>query len=79
MTSKEQREQALKLSHDERYDLAMDLWDSVEEPLPDVDDATWAELQRRMDDIERNPSQLRPWEEVDREIEASLRARRSAR
>ena len=54
-----------KLSVAERIQLAEDLWDS----LPEVSDvplteAQKAELDRRLDDLERNPDAGEPWEVV---------------
>ncbi len=61
--------QALKLSASERLNLATELLDSVEgDDNPAWDTAWLAELDRRMDEAERDPSSLRPWATVKRTI-----------
>ncbi|MGH2608974.1 MAG: addiction module protein [Tepidiformaceae bacterium] len=70
-------EELLKLPPDERIDLAMALWDSVENS-PEIDalfpltDAQRAELERRLAEHERNPSSGIPWEEVQRRLRDRL-------
>ena len=61
----------LKLSVEERIRLAEEIWDSVaadEEALP-VTQAQKDELDRRLDDLARNPDAGRPWEEFRSELE----------
>ena len=56
----------LKLSAAERVQLAQDLWDSIlEEPevLP-LTEEQCQELDRRLQEHERDPSTALPWEEV---------------
>ena len=66
-------EELLKLPPAERLELAMALWDSVEDSS-DIDelfpltDAQRAELDRRLAEHERNPSSGIPWEEVQRRL-----------
>jgi putative addiction module component (TIGR02574 family) len=60
----------------ERIELAQDLWDSLEpeeiaEALP-LTEAQKAELDRRLEDLERDPDAGIPWEQVRAEIEAGL-------
>ncbi len=63
---------ALKLSPDEREDLAEQLWDSLDAPGSAVDEMTDAELEaelnRRRDESLRDPSAAVPWEEVRRHM-----------
>jgi len=55
-----------KLSIAERIQLAEDLWESIPEEGADVSltDAQKAELDRRLDDLQRNPDAGEPWEVV---------------
>ena len=55
-----------KLSIAERIQLAEDLWDSIPEDAVDVPltEAQKAELDRRLDDLERDPDAGEPWEVV---------------
>ncbi len=55
----------LKLPLEERLKLIDDLWDSIEaEDRSSLTDAQKAEIGRRLDDLEANPDDVRPWEEV---------------
>ena len=54
-----------KLSVPERIQLAEDLWDSIPESADiSLTDAQTAELDRRLEDLERNPNDGEPWEVV---------------
>ena len=55
-----------KLSVAERIQLAEDLWDSIPEDGVDVPltEAQKAELDRRLEDLERNPEAGESWEMV---------------
>ena len=55
-----------KLSIAERIQLAEDLWESIPEEGTDVPltEAQKAELDRRLEDVERNPETGEPWEVV---------------
>jgi putative addiction module component (TIGR02574 family) len=55
-----------KLSIAERIRLAEDLWESIPEEGADIPltEAQRAELDRRLDDLERNPDAGEPWEVV---------------
>lgn len=55
-----------KLSIAERIQLAEDLWESIPEEGADVPltEAQKAELDRRLDDLERNPDAGESWEVV---------------
>jgi putative addiction module component (TIGR02574 family) len=64
-------DEILKLSVEERIRLAEEIWDSVaadEEAVP-VTQAQKDELDRRLDDLARNPDAGRPWEEFRSELE----------
>ena len=54
-----------ELSVAERIQLVEDLWDSIAEDadIP-LTDAQKAELDRRLEDLERNPDAGEPWEAV---------------
>jgi putative addiction module component (TIGR02574 family) len=62
--------EALKLSEDERADLADQLYDSIEGPSCDdegmTDEEFKAELDRRHEEFLRDPSVGIPWDEVKR-------------
>jgi len=62
--------EALKLSEDERAELADQLYDSIDGPPCDYEGMTEeefkAELDRRHDEFLRDPSVGIPWEEVKR-------------
>ena len=64
MTRSEILAELLKLNASDRLQLVGDLWDSIGEKNLPLTDAQAAELQRRMDELERNPSIGVPWEEV---------------
>lgn len=59
---------ALKLPPDEREALAERLWASLDPPGTGIDEMTdeelKAELDRRAEEAERDPSVMIPWEEV---------------
>ncbi len=63
-----------KLSVAERIQLAEDLWDSVAADTGDfqLSDAQVAELDRRCDDLERDPEAGEPWHVVRARIEKRL-------
>ena len=57
----------LKLSPAERIQLAEDLWDSVAaqpENLPPLTDEQRVEIERRLEEHQRNPDAARSWEDV---------------
>ncbi|MEJ0025456.1 MAG: addiction module protein [Rhizomicrobium sp.] len=55
----------LKLSVEERLRLIGDLWDSIEaETLPPLTETQKKEIERRLDDLEANPDDVLPWDEV---------------
>jgi putative addiction module component (TIGR02574 family) len=63
-----------KLSVAERIQLAEDLWDSVAADTGDLplSEAQVAELDRRCDDLERDPGAGAPWDVVRARIEKRL-------
>ena len=63
-----------KLSVAERIQLAEDLWDSVAADTGDLplSEAQVAELDRRCDDLERDPGDGAPWDIVRSRIEGRL-------
>ena len=74
------------LSATERVELALDLWDSLEPAELDValpvSDEQRAELDRRLDDLDRHPEASVPWDQVRADLQANLdelrRAKRGA-
>jgi putative addiction module component (TIGR02574 family) len=65
-----------RLTAAERIELAQDLWDSlapeeIDAELP-LDDEQRAELDRRLEDLERNPDSAIPWEQVRAELDDQL-------
>lgn len=66
-----------RLSVRERIQLAEDLWDSVaaETPSMPLTKAEIEELERRLDELERNPDACIPWEEVRARLEELLDSR----
>jgi putative addiction module component (TIGR02574 family) len=55
-----------KLSIAERFQLAKDLWDSIPAEGADISptEAQRAELDQRLEDLERNPGAGEPWEVI---------------
>lgn len=60
------REDLLKLTVAERLELLGEIWDSLDSQadLPALTDAERAEIDRRLDDYERDPGSFRSWGEV---------------
>ncbi len=59
-------EQSLKLPIPERIKLVEDIWDSIA-AVPDVVELSpeqISELERRIEDYQKNPEKTVPWEEV---------------
>lgn len=55
----------LKLSVEEKLQLIGELWDSIDaRSQPPLSDAQKAELDKRLDDLEANPDNVRPWSQV---------------
>lgn len=65
--------QAMKLSAQDRADLAERLWMSVTEVDEDHDRAWEAEIRRRMTEVDRGEVTCRPWSEVMQELRAQYR------
>lgn len=66
-----------KLSIAERIQLAEDLWESIPEGGADVPltEAQKAELDHRLEDLERNPDAGEPWEIVRARLYERLKHR----
>ena len=64
-----------KLSVAERIQLAEDLWDSIPPEGADIPltEAQKAELDRRLDDLERDPDAGEPWEVVRARLHERLK------
>ena len=55
----------MELSPEERIQLAEDLWDSIaQDELPPLTAAQKKEIDRRIEEHERDPLTALPWEEV---------------
>jgi len=63
------------LNHDEKVRLVSEVWDEVADDfLPDeLDEDTKRLLDERIADMERNPDDVVPWEQVYAEAKARLR------
>lgn len=71
MAKEELIEEIRKLTVDERLDIVDSIWDSLGEEV-DLDEATAAELERRMRDYEQSPEEGRPYQDVLAELRARL-------
>lgn len=62
-------------SIDDRIRLVQDVWDHLvaEGHEPDLSDEMKAELDRRIEELDRNPSAGEPWESVKERVLARLR------
>lgn len=58
------------LSVEDRIYLVQAIWDSIadEQDYPDLTDSQKRELDKRIDDYERNPDQVITWEEIKTSI-----------
>jgi putative addiction module component (TIGR02574 family) len=63
--------EASKLSVSERIELAEAIWDTVEPDLAaiPIPESHRAELERRLADLDKNPDEGSPWEEVRARLE----------
>ena len=69
--------QALQLPREERADVAKLLIASLDDPADEGVEAAWlAEVERRLQDVDRGTAKLEPWEVVRTRIAARLRANR---
>lgn len=59
------RKQVFALTVEEKIDLAVELWDSIaQEDFPPIDEELKQELDRRLEEHEKDPSSARSWDEV---------------
>lgn len=67
-------EQLRELPVEERLQIVGELWDSIAEDASalELTPEQQAELNRRLDDLEKNPAEGRPWEEVRADIQKRL-------
>jgi putative addiction module component (TIGR02574 family) len=66
----------MRLSEEERLDVATELLASLESPDDGVDDATWlAEIRARAERVERGQSQSVTWDEAKRQVLKHLQTR----
>jgi putative addiction module component (TIGR02574 family) len=75
MSVQELREEALKLSTEDREWLAQELWASVDDNDPELA----AELNRRWDEIVTGKVQTIPWEQVKAELDERVAKKRAER
>ena len=69
--------QALQLPPEERADVAKLLIASLDDPAEEGVEAAWlAEVERRLQDVDRGTAKFEPWEVVRGRIAARLRANR---
>lgn len=68
MSREQIRQAALALDPDERVALAVELFESLEPETPAVEDAWEAEIDRRVEEVERGTARLVPAEEVFRRV-----------
>ncbi|MEO7328044.1 MAG: addiction module protein [Minicystis sp.] len=69
--------QALQLSPEERADVAKRLIASLDEPADGDVEAAWlAEVERRLQDVDRGTAKFEPWEVVRARIASRLRKSR---
>ncbi len=75
MTYSEVLSAANALSIDDRIRLAEAIWEGIqaEEPMPELTEAQKRELDRRLAELEANPHDVIPWEEVKADLEARLK------
>lgn len=64
-------DEMVKLPAPERLELISALWDSLGEKDVPLTPAQVAELDRRLDDLARNPGDEMTWEEAKKQISAS--------
>ena len=77
-TTKDLLGQALELSRPDRATLARDLIASLDEPLDpaqDVETAWFAEIERRVADLDAGVARTIPWDEARKQIVERLRQR----
>ena len=53
--------------------VSLQLLDRIEHPPPMTEAEVTAELDRRMEEIKKNPGLLRPWDEVKQELQRKKR------
>ncbi|MEM9290471.1 MAG: addiction module protein [Acidobacteriota bacterium] len=78
MTKTEVQESALKLSVEERLELAESLWESVQRDAEDLPLHEWQKdlLDRRVEAAEKDPDGWLTWDEVKQRVFHSLDDRR---
>lgn len=61
---------------DQQIDYVQSLWDRIVRRSDDLPVPAWhrEEIEARMNDHEANPDAAQPWEDVERELRAELRA-----
>jgi putative addiction module component (TIGR02574 family) len=67
-------QELMRLPATERVEIALELWDSVEErDLPPLTPEQMDEIDRRIAEHERDPSRAIPWEEVRDRLRARFK------
>jgi len=67
--------EALTLPVEERMELAQELWDSVDDAELTLTDELKRELDRRLEQLDKNPQNAIPWQEAKAEILRELRSK----
>lgn len=64
------REELLNLPVAEKYELVLDLWESIDDDFlgKEMTRQGFEEIDKRIERIEKNPEILIPWEEVLKEM-----------
>lgn len=66
---------ALRLPREERARVAREIIASLDDPADQNVEAAWlAEVERRLDEVERGTAELVPWDTVRQRVEERLRA-----
>ena len=61
------------LSREQRLELLEKLWDSLAEEEIPITDELREELDRRLDDLDRNPDNSEPWEDLRERLRSRLK------
>lgn len=61
------------LSREQRLELLEKLWDSLAEEEIPITDELREELDRRLDDLDRNPDDSEPWEDLRERLRSRLK------
>lgn len=71
-TTVELLEELKKLPYDDKVEIFNGLWESFADESFPLSEETIADLERRLDEYEKNPGRARPWPEVEARIRERL-------